>query len=149
MPHYIHPLREEVEAIINKEGWSKASLDKMHKVDSFLKESQRFNASAGASRLYYYYSLKFTFALSVSMIRLTIKDFTFSDGTVVPKNTFVAASQCPIHYDEENYVNAGVFDGFRFVNTKISEGESAKHQLVRDTSMPCNNVFNLGFLWAY
>ncbi|KIM76338.1 hypothetical protein PILCRDRAFT_797492 [Piloderma croceum F 1598] len=112
MPYHIHPLREEVEAIVNKEGWSKASLDKMHKLDSFLKESQRYNASA------------------LSMIRLTVKDFTFSDGTVIPKNTFIAASQCPIHHDEKNYVNAGVFDGFRFANTKMSEEDSVKHQLV-------------------
>lgn len=55
MPHYIHPLREEVEAIINEEGWSKASLDKMRKLDSFLKESQRYNASARASCLFFVY----------------------------------------------------------------------------------------------
>ncbi|KIM88557.1 hypothetical protein PILCRDRAFT_769584 [Piloderma croceum F 1598] len=112
MPHYIKPLREEVEVIINNEGWSKASLDKMQKVDSFLRESQRYNTSA------------------ISMVRLTLKDFTFSDGTVIPKGTFVGAAQCPIHHDEENYVNAGVFDGFRFVNKRMSEGENAKHQLV-------------------
>ena len=38
---YLQPLREEVEAIIQKDGWSKASLAKMRKVDSFLKECQR------------------------------------------------------------------------------------------------------------
>lgn len=41
MPHYIQPIRDEVEAVIGKEGWSKASLAKMYKLDSFLKESQR------------------------------------------------------------------------------------------------------------
>jgi hypothetical protein len=133
MPHYIKPLREEVEAIINNEGWSKASLDKMQKVDSFLRESQRYNTSARAFCYYYYYPLKFTIAPPVSMVRLTLKDFTLSDGTVIPKDTFVGVAQCPIHHDEENYVNAGVFDGFRFVNKRMSEGESAKHQLVRDT----------------
>jgi hypothetical protein len=50
MPHHIQPLREEVEAIVSKEGWSKASLGKMRKVDSFLKESQRYSSlTAGAS----------------------------------------------------------------------------------------------------
>ena len=40
-PEYIQPLREEVDSIVEKEGWSKASLAKMRKIDSFLKESQR------------------------------------------------------------------------------------------------------------
>ena len=40
-PEYVAPMREEVEAIIEAEGWTKASIGKMHKVDSFVKESQR------------------------------------------------------------------------------------------------------------
>jgi hypothetical protein len=42
-PEYMRPLREEVEEVTNREGWTKAALDQMHKVDSFLKESQRVN----------------------------------------------------------------------------------------------------------
>ena len=41
MPEYIAPLREEVEAIIATDGWTKNALAKMWKVDSFLKESMR------------------------------------------------------------------------------------------------------------
>ena len=37
----MEPLREEVESIIAEEGWSKASIGKMRKLDSFLKESMR------------------------------------------------------------------------------------------------------------
>ena len=40
-PEYVAPMREEVEAIIEAEGWTKPSIGKMHKVDSFVKESQR------------------------------------------------------------------------------------------------------------
>ena len=40
-PQCIQPLREEVEAIVEKEGWTKTALMKMNKVDSFLKEVQR------------------------------------------------------------------------------------------------------------
>lgn len=43
MPNYIQPMREEVETVVKKEGWSKVALTKMRKLDSFLKESQRFN----------------------------------------------------------------------------------------------------------
>lgn len=40
-PQYMKPMREEVEAVIAHDGWCKASLQKMRKVDSFLKECQR------------------------------------------------------------------------------------------------------------
>ena len=42
-PEYIQPLREEVESITATEGWTKAAMGKMWKLDSFLKESQRYN----------------------------------------------------------------------------------------------------------
>ncbi|KAF8828381.1 hypothetical protein HHX47_DHR4000983 [Lentinula edodes] len=40
---YILPLREEVENIVTRVGWTKAALNKMIKVDSFVRESERFN----------------------------------------------------------------------------------------------------------
>ena len=40
-PQYIQPLREEVEDVLEKEGWSKPALGKMRKLDSFLRECQR------------------------------------------------------------------------------------------------------------
>jgi hypothetical protein len=40
-PEYIEPLRQEVEAVIAEEGWTKAGIDKMRKLDSFLREIQR------------------------------------------------------------------------------------------------------------
>lgn len=49
-PQYIQPLREEAEAIVSTEGWSKASVDKMLKLDSFLKETQRVNGIDGCER---------------------------------------------------------------------------------------------------
>ncbi|KAF8554881.1 hypothetical protein OG21DRAFT_1012793 [Imleria badia] len=42
-PQHVQPLREEVETIVENEGWSKVSLSKMRKVDSFLKESIRID----------------------------------------------------------------------------------------------------------
>ena len=42
-PQYIKPLRDEVEGIIAEDGWSKISIGKMRKLDSFLRESQRVN----------------------------------------------------------------------------------------------------------
>ncbi len=42
-PEYIEPLRQEVDAVISEEGWTKDGIDKMHKIDSFLRETQRFD----------------------------------------------------------------------------------------------------------
>jgi len=42
-PEYIEPLRREVEAVVAEEGWTKAAMDKLHKIDSFLKETQRID----------------------------------------------------------------------------------------------------------
>jgi hypothetical protein len=42
-PEYIKPLREEVEAVVAEEGWTKAGMDKMHKIDSFVRETQRLD----------------------------------------------------------------------------------------------------------
>ena len=42
-PRDHRPLREEAERVIAEEGWSKASLSKMHKIDSFIRESQRMS----------------------------------------------------------------------------------------------------------
>ena len=46
-PEYVAPMRKEVEDIIKAEGWTKVSIGKMRKVDSFAKESQRFGIGGG------------------------------------------------------------------------------------------------------
>jgi len=43
-PEYIEPLREEVNAVFREEGWTKAGIDKMYKIDSFLRETQRLDS---------------------------------------------------------------------------------------------------------
>jgi cytochrome P450 len=42
-PDYVEPLRQEVEAVLAEEGWTKAGIDKMHKIDSFIRETQRLD----------------------------------------------------------------------------------------------------------
>ena len=42
-PEYIEPLREEVESIVKEQGWTKASIFNMRKLDSFLREAQRLH----------------------------------------------------------------------------------------------------------
>lgn len=42
-PEYQQPLRDEIESVVADEGWTKAAMGKMWKLDSFLRESQRYN----------------------------------------------------------------------------------------------------------
>ena len=37
---YLEPLREEVDVVIREEGWTKTGIDKMYKIDSFLRDSE-------------------------------------------------------------------------------------------------------------
>ncbi|KAJ7031963.1 cytochrome P450 [Mycena alexandri] len=110
---YVEPLRAEIESVVKSEGWTKAAMGKMVKLDSFLKESSRF-APGGA----------------VSMLRQIVQDFTFSDGTTVPAGTLVGIPILAAHHDEANYANADSFDGFRFSRMREQVGEGIKHQMV-------------------
>ncbi|KAJ7799153.1 cytochrome P450 [Mycena leptocephala] len=40
-PHHIAPMRKEAERVVTSQGWMKAALGNMHKIDSFLHESMR------------------------------------------------------------------------------------------------------------
>ncbi|KIK97710.1 hypothetical protein PAXRUDRAFT_198861 [Paxillus rubicundulus Ve08.2h10] len=106
-PQYMQPLREEVESIVGKDGWSKGALVKMRKLDSFLKESQRIEGIGAA-----------------------MKEFTFSDGTVLPKGTIVTIASQAIHLDDGIYENAETFDPLRFANMPEEDGEGVKHSFV-------------------
>ena len=38
-PELVGPLREEIETVVHQHGWSKPSVDKMHKLDGLFRES--------------------------------------------------------------------------------------------------------------
>ena len=54
----------------------------------------------------------------VTSSRLAQQDFTFSDGTRVPKGTAMSVYISPTHLDETIYEDPSKFDGFRFVKMK-------------------------------
>ncbi|KAJ7143834.1 cytochrome P450 [Mycena epipterygia] len=96
---HIGPMREEVERVVNELGWTKAALLRMHKIDSFLRESQRMHDIG-----------------PMTLLR-KVQDpngFKFSDGSVLPFGSTVCAAGRSEHLDPRNYEDAKVFDGFRF-----------------------------------
>ncbi|KAK4197156.1 Ent-kaurene oxidase [Triangularia verruculosa] len=105
-PEYIAPLREEVEGaagdefLINGEG--------LPLMDSFLKECSRW-----------------TPVESVTARRCALKDFTFSDGTIVSKGEWVGIPVGPMLRDETKYPRPDLFDGFRFADPAVVGRESS------------------------
>ncbi|EPQ55820.1 cytochrome P450 [Gloeophyllum trabeum ATCC 11539] len=110
---YIAPIRKEVEEAIAEEGWTKAAFGKMYLLDSFLREVLRLNG-----------------AQAWSLNRIALKDYTFSDGTFIPKGTNIAATSHPVHTDPSVYKNPDDFDPFRFARAAKEDGAASKHLLV-------------------
>ncbi|KAJ6609424.1 cytochrome P450 [Mycena sp. CBHHK59/15] len=107
-PDYILPMRDEVERVVAEEGWTKAAIGKMHKVDSFLRESQRLHGVE---------------PLTLGRKVVAPEGFTFSDGTTIPYGSFLSVAGMALHYDQENYDNAADFDGFRFSRVRDERGD--------------------------
>ncbi|KAF7775649.1 hypothetical protein Agabi119p4_4042 [Agaricus bisporus var. burnettii] len=95
---YVEPLREEISTIVQADGWTKEAVDKMRKLDSFVKETQRLHGGDAAM-----------------IIRLAMSDFTFSDGTFIPKGSSLAVSGRAMNQDERCHADPLEFQGFRFV----------------------------------
>ncbi|ESK84204.1 cytochrome p450 [Moniliophthora roreri MCA 2997] len=85
-PQYVPELREEIESIIKENGWSKASIQRMRKLDSFLKEVGRVAGLGG-----------------LVSTRKVMKDFIFSDGTTVPAGATVSLPAAGVHFDSVTY----------------------------------------------
>ena len=59
-----------------------------------------------------------------------MKDFTFSDGTFIPKGTMIAVATRSLHHDERFYENADAFEPFRFAEMREDDSEGVKYQFV-------------------
>ena len=120
-----------MEEVVKSEGWTKAGLDQMHKLDSFIKESQRLKPLANR---------KWSPSSSLSFVDLTTKlflvlitrvaknDFTFSDGATIPRGTSVSFYAHDAHCNDKVYEDPLRFDGFRF--SKMREGSAKKVGMV-------------------
>ncbi|EJD49256.1 cytochrome P450 [Auricularia subglabra TFB-10046 SS5] len=101
---YQEPIRREAQAVLAEHGWTKTGIDHLHMLDSFLRESQRVHGIG-----------------AVAMDRKAMRDFTFSDGSVIKKGQVVTAAARDIHHDPAVYSNPERFDGFRFYSRDSSD----------------------------
>lgn len=116
-PEYLSPLREEIARTL-KDGWqnaTKMSFDGQRRMDSFLRESQRFGPPGececfrvshlvGRSLLIY----------PVSFHRIVKEPLPLSDGLLLPKGTHICFPSGPMSKDAAFITDPNVFDGFRW-----------------------------------
>jgi len=71
------------------------------------------------------------------MTRKAMQDFTFSDGTFIPKGTHVAGAAGPIHMDEKFYEDPLTFKPFRFAEARegAADARVAVKNLMATTSL--------------
>ncbi|KAK7058652.1 hypothetical protein VNI00_002288 [Paramarasmius palmivorus] len=112
-PELVKLLRDEVEPVIQADGWTKAAMGKLRMMDSFLKETQRVSSSP-----------------PLSVQRVNLHDFTFSNGVVVPAGTFIVVCARATHFDQAHYPSSSQFDALRSYRKREKENESNKHQMV-------------------
>ncbi|KAJ7156129.1 cytochrome P450 [Mycena filopes] len=107
------PQRTEIEQVVEQEGWTKSGVAKMYKLDSFLKEASRM---VGQSTYH--------------VTRKALKDFTFSNGIVIPAGASVSVATHHMHNDERFYPDAHLFKGFRFSDMMTFKDGKPSHQML-------------------
>ena len=74
------------------------------------------------------------FLFPVSLGRIALRPFTFSNGVTVPAGTLIAAPAGAIHSDGEIFPNPEEFDGFRFAKLRERDGVAAAGHQATSTS---------------
>jgi len=73
---YIEPLRGEISTIVEAEGWSRKSIEKMRKLDSFFKESHRVHGSPASEASHVENSIDESGTLNFSfLLQLRLEDW--------------------------------------------------------------------------
>ncbi|KAF7562615.1 hypothetical protein G7046_g1526 [Stylonectria norvegica] len=143
---YIQPLRDEIDQIraadgddVDADGFiklKKDSYNKLRKLDSFMKESQRFSPP-----------------IYTSGTRICTSDIHLSTGHTLPKGTRICFPSFAVHtdpntityspkYNPPGYTPPDQFDGMRFYNLRNMAGKENRHQFA--TAGPESLVFGYG-----
>ncbi|KAF1847371.1 cytochrome P450 monooxygenase [Cucurbitaria berberidis CBS 394.84] len=132
-PEYVEPLRQEYRNVLDREGRiSKQGYLRMPKLDSIMKESQRFNPL-----------LLVTFERIITEKLTLLKKLTLSNGFVIPANTMIGIPTHAITMDPGLYPKPEKFDGFCFAKLRQEDPSmEGKGQYV--ASNPNSMAFGFG-----
>ncbi|KAF7321139.1 hypothetical protein HMN09_00202000 [Mycena chlorophos] len=106
-------LREEAQRVLAEHNgvWSKAAVNKLHRLDSAIRESSRISGVGGTSM--------------ARRVRAA-NGVTLPNGVVVPKNATVGVAMDGLHFDEAFYPNPQTFDPWRFSRPREEAAEDEK-----------------------
>ncbi|KAF2492607.1 putative cytochrome P450 [Lophium mytilinum] len=126
-PEYIPSLRAEMEEVLAQHKvLDKRALGKLQKLDSFMKESSRFNP-----------------LLVVTFQRIVHKGWTLSDGFTIPAGTQVGFPSQASAMDPDLYPDPEVFDGYR--HEKVRAAVVNDPSAVGRTQWAAANLENMAF----
>lgn len=110
MPEIIPELREEMRTVLREHGtFTTLALQKMKKMDSFLRETMRYYPNTW-----------------VSFNRRVLKTFTLSNGQVIPAGCTIEVPSYAMTMDDEVIESPGQFDAFRSYRAREQEGLAGK-----------------------
>ncbi|KAI0003424.1 putative cytochrome P450 [Xylariaceae sp. FL0662B] len=111
------PLREEIDTILGPKmpNFTNADLSKMWKLDSFMKETQRFHPPA-----------------KLSVNRTLLEPYELSSGDRIPKGSHISLAGVPMSMSEKYISDATTFDGFRF--ERLRRDPKTEHNGLQFTS---------------
>ncbi|GIJ88793.1 hypothetical protein Asppvi_007720 [Aspergillus pseudoviridinutans] len=118
-PEYVPILKEEIENVLASCNgqWTLDSMSKLEKLDSFMKESLRFDTP-----------------LTATFQRKAVQRITLSDGTVLQPGTLALAPSNAIAFDPNIYPDPDKFDGLRFYKLRHQNDSKANNIMYQFTA---------------
>ncbi|KAI9771196.1 MAG: hypothetical protein M1839_002855 [Geoglossum umbratile] len=108
---YLEDIMEEIkQTLVEKPEWTKQSLGKLRKLDSFMKESQRIHPVG-----------------MVAMQRSAVRNYTFKDGLHIPAGTQMSMPLQELNLDPDIYPSPETFDGYRFLKLRETTDPNKFH----------------------
>ncbi|CAG9950614.1 unnamed protein product [Clonostachys rosea f. rosea IK726] len=125
-PEGIPELRKEIKHLYEENGrvLNKKALSELKKLDSWMKESQRFRAPD-----------------LTTFQRLAVDSLTLSNGLYIPRGTKMELPTTAIQVDDRLYEKPQVFDGLRFYEGRQKKGNENKHLYI--------STGKLDLAWGY
>ncbi|KAI8944483.1 cytochrome P450 [Xylaria longipes] len=128
-PSLTDELRTEIETVaVDAKGWSDMPYDRLHKLDSTLRESQRTSPTT-----------------LLGMKRVFKKSYTFCNGIHVPEGTYTAMMVSEIENDPEHTPNPEVFDALRSYREKQALGLNSPASKDLDFSAATRTALGFGY----
>ena len=127
-PQYLDGLRDEITTTSQtKEGWTPASYQHLEKLDSVLRESQRFSPPT-----------------TVGMRRLFREPYTFSNGLHVPQGAYTCMPTFAVENDPSNTTDPARFDGYRAYRLRQQRTSISARDDEHKFTTPEPTVLNFG-----